>query len=159
MDKSDKKDYDREYYQRNKEKIIAYSLRYYANNREKILKDTHEKRTRDGYSARKYERIRKNKPTSIMFHSAKSRAKESGVPFEIVMADIAIRDVCPIFGIPLRMGHPLGDDTATLDRFVPELGYVKGNICVISMKANRIKNNATLDDIQKIADWMTSKNY
>ena len=31
---------------------------------------------------------------------------------------------------------------------IPELGYIKGNVWVISNKANRIKNNATLEELR-----------
>lgn len=33
-------------------------------------------------------------------------------------------------------------------------GYVKGNITVISNKANRIKNNGTAEEHEAIAKWL-----
>ena len=44
----------------------------------------------------------------------------------------------------------LGDDSPSLDRIVSSLGYVKGNIRVISYKANRVKSNATLEELRKV---------
>jgi hypothetical protein len=37
---------------------------------------------------------------------------------------------------------------------VPAKGYVKGNVAVISTRANRIKSNATYKEIQMVADWV-----
>jgi hypothetical protein len=37
-----------------------------------------------------------------------------------------------------------------LDRIIPELGYVPGNVKIISMRANRIKTNATIEDIKNV---------
>ena len=49
------------------------------------------------------------------------------------------------------------DDSPSIDRLIPELGYIKGNVNVISLRANIIKNNATKDELIKIANWMESK--
>ncbi len=47
-----------------------------------------------------------------------------------------------------------GNNYSTLDRVVPSLGYVKGNVRVISFRANRLKNNATIDEIRAILAYM-----
>ena len=49
------------------------------------------------------------------------------------------------------------DNSPSIDRLIPELGYIKGNVNVISLRANIIKNNATKDELIKIANWMESK--
>lgn len=36
---------------------------------------------------------------------------------------------------------------------MPAMGYVKGNIIVISNRANRIKNNATIPELRAVADF------
>lgn len=48
----------------------------------------------------------------------------------------------------------VGPDSPTLDRIVPEKGYVLGNIAVISHKANAIKQNATAEEILRVAIWL-----
>lgn len=40
------------------------------------------------------------------------------------------------------------EDSPSIDKVIPELGYVRGNVWVISNKANRIKNNATLEELK-----------
>jgi hypothetical protein len=91
-----------------------------------------------------------------MVSNAKTRAKRAGVPFAISPEDIVIPSHCPILGLALarRLGRKGGcDQSPSLDRIVPELGYVPGNIVVISRRANRIKNDATIEELAAIADF------
>lgn len=86
---------------------------------------------------------------------ARTRAKLLGVPFDLTDEDIVVPAVCPILGIALVKGPNGGHDASpTLDRFDPDLGYVSGNVRVISMRANRIKNDATPAELRRVADWM-----
>lgn len=104
-----------------------------------------------GCSKRKHGRSQT--PEYWMFHTAKRRAKDQGIPFDITLDDIDIPSHCPLLGIPLFTGKgACCDNSPTLDKLVPSLGYVKGNVIVISDKANRIKSNATLDEIMLLAD-------
>jgi hypothetical protein len=82
--------------------------------------------------------------------NAKHRAKKLGIPFTITLNDIHIPNVCPLLHIPLLTGGKRTDSTPTLDRIIPHLGYVRDNIAVISWRANRIKNNASLEELKKI---------
>jgi DNA-binding CsgD family transcriptional regulator len=81
---------------------------------------------------------------------AKARAKEKGFPFSLHPEDIRVPELCPVLGIKMTRytgrGGPM-DDSPTLDRIVNELGYVSGNVRVISNKANRIKTNATCEEV------------
>ena len=52
----------------------------------------------------------------------------------------------------------LSHSLQALDRFKPALGYVKGNIYIISFRANRIKGNATLEEIQKVIKYVEEGN-
>ena len=88
-----------------------------------------------------------------MYHSAKERAKKKGLPFDIEVSDIIIPAFCPLLCIPLKRANKVADDNSpTLDRLLPHLGYVKGNVLVISNKANRIKSNASVDDLMMVAE-------
>lgn len=83
----------------------------------------------------------------------KQRAKKENLPFDIEIADIPIPTHCPVLGIPLSLDSPNRDNYPSVDRIVPALGYVKGNVVVISYRANRIKNDATVDELDKIASF------
>jgi len=95
-----------------------------------------------------------------MFKSAKDRAEKYGLAFNIVLADIVIPEKCPILGIPLIFG-----DTSTrgpnpsapsLDRKIPALGYVVGNIAVISHRANRLKSDLIEEELLAILAYLRS---
>jgi len=49
------------------------------------------------------------------------------------------------------------DASPTLDRLNNAWGYVPGNIAVISYRANKLKGDATADELRRIAEWMESK--
>jgi hypothetical protein len=96
---------------------------------------------------------RSQTPEYWMYKSAERRAKEQGVPFTIELDDIVISERCPLLDIPLFVGSKTcADNSPTLDKLIPHLGYVPGNVLVISDKANRIKSNASLDEIMLLAD-------
>ena len=94
-------------------------------------------------------------PTRVMWNAAKARAKRKGIPFDISWEEIVIPDVCPVLGIPLSQGsHTHRNFSPSLDRIDLSRGYVTGNIAVISSRANRIKSDATLEELQKITAWV-----
>jgi hypothetical protein len=109
---------------------------------------TRTKRDRSNHKPRPHE--------DILFQGARARAKRAGLPFTITRKDIIIPSHCPILGIPLfkvtgKQGG--GDNSPSLDRIRPELGYVPGNVIVISMRANRIKSDATIQELRDIASF------
>lgn len=93
-----------------------------------------------------------------MISSARKRAKRDNVPIDIdhdYVMNLAT-DICPALGIPIsytNSGH-LKDNSATLDKFDAERGYVKGNVNIISRLANIIKTSATANQVRHVADWM-----
>ena len=91
-----------------------------------------------------------------LWAAAKERASKSSIPFDIELSDIIIPDSCPVLGIAIdkRLGRGRRQpDSPSLDKFIPDKGYVKGNIQVISWRANWLKNNGTVDEWIKIANW------
>jgi hypothetical protein len=97
-------------------------------------------------------------PDFKMFQAAKRRAKQHKIPFEITRKDIIIPEFCPILGIPLVVGGQrfATANSPSLDRRIPELGYVPGNVFVISHKANTMKSNATFEEIEQLYLYMKS---
>jgi hypothetical protein len=91
-----------------------------------------------------------------MLAGARCRARKAGLPFNLTAKDVVIPEVCPALGVPLFVGRRLGPFSPTLDRIVPERGYVRGNIIVISNLANRIKTNAGSTEILAVGEWLKS---
>lgn len=118
--------------------------------------DRHRSYQRDFYHRKKKNDVQFN--LRLKFDAAKNRAQRNGVPFDIEPDDIVIPEVCPILGIPLiwktRTGKGERDHAPALDRIRNTQGYVKGNVQVISSKANRWKNDMTLDDAKRIVAYM-----
>jgi hypothetical protein len=84
-----------------------------------------------------------------MYSTAKIRAQKKGIPFDIEEDDIIIPKVCPILEVPLVLGHKGNYEyTPSLDRIDNSKGYVKGNIMVISKKANSMKNSASIEELK-----------
>jgi len=94
-------------------------------------------------------------PAPGLFHSARSRAKRFGVPFNLTQADIVVPTHCPVLGIPLDFSSK--ECVPTLDKIIPALGYIAGNVAVISMRANRLKSDATAEELRKLLDYVVAK--
>ena len=138
MTESKRKEYFREYNILHKERIKANNRLRYIENREELR-------------ARTTTWVRNNWDYKLWI-GAKAAAKKRGMYFNIDRSDIIIPEICPILRVPLYRGsdpeyspgHPY---IASLDRKNSELGYIKGNVWVISWLANRMKQDATRDTL------------
>lgn len=123
------------------------------------LKDPQKFRERSRkYSARpdardKRREYDKGRRRHRLVSEARKRAKERGIPITITVEDVAIPEFCPVLGIPILFGGPR-DNWPSLDRFDNSLGYVPTNIFVISNRANRLKSDAVLAEVEAIARYM-----
>jgi hypothetical protein len=133
---------------------------YYKIHRQREIDRAKNVQNKDRNKTNAYKRkLNRQTPLNICLQQARRRAKLKGVPFDITIDDLEIPDVCPVLGIPLQVntGHAK-ENSYSLDRIIPERGYVKGNVAVISYKANTIKNNATIEDLEKVLQWLRSIN-
>lgn len=95
---------------------------------------------------------RRSDPRRRLVVLARHRAKQKGLPFDLSHEDIYIPRFCPALGIPLRAGRGvLADSSPTLDRISPAAGYVRGNVLVVSNRANRLKGDATWSELIRLA--------
>jgi hypothetical protein len=102
-----------------------------------------------------HQRILKNY-IGFLLYNCKRRAAKLGVPFDLVREDIMIPEVCPVLGIPIEMAIGRGTwshNSPSVDRVIPELGYIKRNIRIISARANNLKNDGTPDELEKVAAY------
>ncbi len=97
---------------------------------------------------------RSNNREKEIWRSAKTRARNQGLPFTIAPSDVRIPEFCPALGMRLSLCNDRRrDDSPSLDKIIPGRGYVPGNVEVISWKANRLKSDATHDELVKLARW------
>lgn len=96
-------------------------------------------------------KLYKNTPyQKRIWNRARSRATEKLLDFNIDLSDIVIPIVCPVLGIKLDLTSKSTRYSPSIDRIDSSKGYVKGNIQVISNRANMLKNNATIDELKLV---------
>lgn len=112
-------------------------------------------KSRKEYNSEVSRKYRLNNPLTVLLSAAKRRAKNKGLKFTITKDDIVIPKQCPVLGIQLFQGKGKpGDNSPSLDRINNSLGYIKGNVFIISHRANSIKRNATIEELEKIIEYM-----
>ncbi len=93
---------------------------------------------------------------------ARRRARDRGLEATVRHFDLHWPTHCPVLGMPLDYETKRGERTAnldnlpTLDRWDNEKGYTPGNVHVISYRANRIKSNATAEELAAVAEYARS---
>lgn len=138
--------------QRNPEASRRAAKKYKEANREKVsAKYAEWKKANLDYFNKWAKENRRRKPELYLWRSAKNRAKAEGIEFNIEVSDICIPDKCPVLGMDLVKGGEFSLACASLDRVIPFRGYTKGNVVVISLKANAFKRDGTPDELMKVA--------
>jgi hypothetical protein len=99
-----------------------------------------------------------NEPWRAKCWSAREKAKKLGLDYNIdpeYVKNIWPKDnKCPALGIDLRKGKNGGSNhSPSLDRIIPKLGYIKGNVQVVCNLANKIMNNATPNEVIKVGEY------
>lgn len=107
------------------------------------------------YRKRQSAARRQKDPVRYLLNQCRYRSKKLGIAFDIEKDDLVIPDVCPVFNIPLfftpgRRTH----NSFSLDRWDNTKGYVKGNVHVISWKANMYKGDLTLEEVERLYNYM-----
>jgi hypothetical protein len=72
------------------------------------------------------------------------------------------KGVCECCGKKLEsnVGKGIGygcDNSYSIDRILPEKGYIIGNVAILCYKCNRLKNNGTIEELKMIINWMEQK--
>lgn len=89
------------------------------------------------------------------FTRKKANATRVGVEFTVDFGELTFPTHCPILGIELDyFTERRLENSVSFDRIDPSKGYVTNNVVIISWRANRIKNDGTADEHQKIADFL-----
>lgn len=93
----------------------------------------------------------------------RSKRKKYGARKELTLEEYKklIVKYCPLLELELIYEWPRGwslpDNYATLDRIDSTKGYELGNVQIISYRANTLKSNATLEEVERLAkNWRQS---
>ena len=100
-------------------------------------------------------------PIPQLISGFRNRAKKQSVPFNLTIDDMKdliknAADICPALGVKMKIAKLYANDSnysPSFDRIDPKKGYTKNNIVIVSNRANRIKSDATVDEIRKVADF------
>ena len=103
-------------------------------------------------------RLRDNNWKKYTIQNLRSSKKRRGHEVTITEADLTQPNYCPVLGISLVYDNKKRpqDNSASVDRIDNTKGYVSGNVHVISMKANRLKSNATVEELLKVANYFAN---
>jgi len=120
---------------------------------ENIIRDVYDnwlgKKTH--YFLKKY--LHLSTPEGRMLFRAFRKHRKEGYNFNLTIEDIIIPTNCPILNIPLTTkpeDHNL-PNYYSIDRIDSAKGYVKGNVQIISIRANKMKSNATQTELLQFA--------
>jgi len=88
-------------------------------------------------------------PEKKLLQRAKSNSRSRKLEFNLELSDIVIPKLCPYLGVELLTEHEHSKHQlyATNDRIDSTMGYVKGNLQIISKLANIMKNNSTEEQL------------
>lgn len=150
------KHYSKQYRAANADKIRAQKKQYRTAHAEKIRK-----RKRELHAAN-VDKDPKGTWLNKTFIRAKARAKKRGLPYDEKCPDLELPDVCPVLGLvlvyPNALKNKRSPNSPSLDRLENPLGYVSVNLRVISFRANALKNDATVDELEVVIQYMKTSN-
>jgi hypothetical protein len=98
-------------------------------------------------------KARKKNPLKYLVSYAKYRAKKRNIEFSITESDLTVPHLCPILDIPLEFGGNLLT-SPSIDRIDNTKGYVKGNVRIISQRANALKSSLTKEQITRLYHYV-----
>lgn len=123
---------------------LTYYQKHYLRNKEVLSKRSNEFKT-----------LRKIKDVGgYLCTRIRNRAKERGFDFNLEASDFEVPEKCPVLGIEMLFTKERTDNTPTVDRIDSTKGYVKGNIAMISWRANRLKHNGSLKEFENLVTYM-----
>lgn len=93
-----------------------------------------------------------------LLNQKKNYCLKNNIDFDLSVDDIEFPSHCPVLGVELNyFSEIISNNSPSLDRFDPNGGYVKGNVILISMRANRLKMNANPEELMAIAKYAANK--
>ena len=89
----------------------------------------------------------------VVLQNRGAAARRSGIPFTVdIDAFPNSPAVCPCCGVRMRRCEARRI-APSLDRLVPALGYVDGNVLWVCWLCNTTKSNHTLAELYRVADF------
>lgn len=96
-------------------------------------------------------RRRISHPEIALLERARARARRRDLPFTLRRKDVRVPLVCPVSKRTLELGAGRTARSPSLDRICPGLGYVPGNVRVVSDEMNRLKSDHSAAKLRDLA--------
>lgn len=156
-DPQTRSDYQRSYVAANREKVNARQREYRRQQGVRFVEMNQEYRSRPEVAERIRQQSRKYWRENWVVYKLlglKNKARRSGLEFNLDVSDIVLPTHCPVFGIPLVISEGVSSaNSPSVDRIDNTKGYIKGNVVVVSQKANTMKRAATVLEMRQLADF------
>jgi len=98
--------------------------------------------------------VKANTAGKRKYYIRKYLAKKNGIEWNLDVNTLEFPEYCPYLGIKIDYesleGKGCKDNYPSLDRINPKLGYVQGNVIICSNRANRIKQDSTVEELELI---------
>lgn len=151
------KAYQRHYNKNNKEIIAVRASRYRQAHKEEISRKgkAYYEENKELLKSKARRRYWDIQLPQRLLNSARYRARQQGLVCTITLEDIRVPERCPILNVVLRPNTgKQSEDSPTLDRIDSKLGYVPGNVAVISWRANSLKSDASVEEVECLLAYM-----
>lgn len=126
--------------------------------RKKYQKDWHKNNPK--YSVTYKKKWAKENPEKYLLYNPRQRAKKSGLEFNLQPEDVKIPNHCPVLGVKLTDPATNSKENTygpSLHRIDSSKGYVKGNVMVVSWRANTLLSDSSAQEIRCLYEF--SKRY
>lgn len=139
---------DPDYFKRAGKKA-AQKRREFLKNNPEIARDVSNRALENRKKSRKID------PRTQLLADARKRAKRKGMEYDLTKEDLVVPEVCPVLGLILEVGEGKRQpNSPSIDRIDNSKGYIRGNVAIISLRANALKNDGTIEELKAIVKYM-----
>ena len=140
-----------------RQKYRESTARWIANNPQRHLENCRKYRAKNRARTNEWaKQWRQKHPEKALLRASKKRAARAGLTHTLTSEDITIPEQCPVLHIPLSMGEKIiHHGSPTIDRIDNTQGYTPENIIIVSWRANKLKSDATADELKLLANFYT----
>ena len=157
----------KEYLRKWREEKLRANPDYFKESQERARQRRKQKLESDPELARKVRvkalenrsKSRRIDPRVQLLADARKRAKRKGIEYDLTVDDFPVHEYCPVLGIKLEVGIGKRHSASpSIDRIDNTKGYVRGNVMIISLRANSLKNDASIEEMKMIVKYMEEYN-
>jgi hypothetical protein len=147
----------------NKDKLSSHCKKCDQISQEKKRRKSPEKQLAFSRNYQKERRKDFNYRLQMLINASKQRAVKKQIEHNITVNDL--KEIypqdgcCPVFGFKLEFGNAgFREHSPSIDRIDSSKGYTKDNIQIISWRANKLKTDATVEELEMLLSYLKQGN-